>query len=141
MPRSKTSVRDEKLRLNAEPYDWNKDRLTDDEVKEFALGMHRNEIFTELHIAPQHRTPETFRMVFMGLSLVMSEFTPQEQGAYEKSPSPMVYARYQERGRDNTLPRSVNGYPIFWISHALGRDDVFRVEKKYNQITQAIEAT
>ena len=141
MPASKAFLRDEELRANAEPYDWSKSRLTDEEVKEFALGMYRQEIFTELHIAPQHRTNGgVVRMVFMGLALAASEMDPEIQGALDKSPPGMVYARYHVNGRSNTFPRSINGYPIFNECAFLSREDTDRVQDKYEEIEKALGA-
>lgn len=140
MPQSKTSIRDEQLRADAQPYDWSKSRLTDYEVKEFALGMYRQEIFTELHIAPNDRkNGGVVRMVFMGLSLAASEMDPEVQGALDKSPPGMVYARYHVNGRSNTFPRSINGYPIFNQCNFLSREDTDRVQDKYEEIVKALE--
>ena len=138
MPRSKLSVRNEELRANAKPYDWIKNRLTEDEVKEFALGMYRGEIFTELHIAPQHRNGSTVRMVFMGLALAADGMSPEMEGALDKSPPGMVYARYHVNGRSNTFPRSINGYPIFNTCAFLSREDTDRVQDKYEEIEKTL---
>ena len=67
MPQSRSDFRDEQLRANAEPYDWSKSRLTDEEVKEFALGIYRNEIFTEYHIRESDLSH--IGMIFMPLAL------------------------------------------------------------------------
>lgn len=139
MPRSRKEIRDTELRENAAPFDWSKTRLSEEEVKEFALGIYRNEIFTEMHIAPQHRNGSTVRMVFMGLALAASEHSPELQGALDKSPPGMVYARYVVDGRDNTFPRSVNGYPIFNQCAFLSREDTDRVQDKYNEIVTALD--
>lgn len=140
MPRSKADLRDEKLRENAEPYDWTKHRLTDEEVKEFALGMYRGEIFTELHIAPHDRNNGgVVRMVFMGLALAASEMDPALQGSLDKSPPGMVYARYHVDGRSNTFPRSINGYPIFNRCDFLSKDDTDRVQDKFEEIVKALD--
>ena len=139
MPQSKSNVRDEELRANAEPYDWSKSSLTDAEVKEFALGMYRGEIFTELHIAPHDRNGSTIRMVFMGLALSASEMDPTTQGALDKSPPGMVYARYHVKGRSNTFPRSINGYPIFNECAFLSVEDTNRVQDKYEEIEKALK--
>jgi hypothetical protein len=140
MPASKAFLRDEQLRADAAPYDWSKSRLTDEEVKEFALGMYRQEIFTELHIAPHDRTNGgVVRMVFMGLALAASEMDPEIQGALDKSPPGMVYARYHVNGRSNTFPRSINGYPIFNACAFLSREDTDRVQDKYEEIEKALE--
>jgi hypothetical protein len=140
MPRSKAEIRDTELRENAAPYDWAKHRLTEEEVKEFALGMYRGEIFTELSIAPQHRNSATIPMVFMGLALAASEHSPELRGSLEKSPPGMVYARYHVNGRSNTFPRAINGYPIFNECAFLSRDDTDRVQDKYNEIMTALES-
>jgi hypothetical protein len=139
MPQSKSDVRDADLRVNAEPYDWARSRLTEDEVKEFALGMYRGEIFTELHIAPHDRNSSVVRMVFMGLALAASEMDPALQGALDKSPPGMVYARYHVDGRSNTFPRSINGYPIFNRCDFLSREDTNRVQDKFEGIVKALE--
>ena len=138
MPRSKAEVHDDEVRANAAPYDWDKERLTDEQVKDFALSMYRGEIFTELHIALHDRNASTIPMVFMGLYLSMGSFSPELNGALEKSPPGMVYARYHVDGRSNTFPRSVNGYPIFNQCCFLSRDDTDRVQDKYNEIVTAL---
>lgn len=136
MPRSKSEIRDEDLRANAKPYNWGLVRLSDDEITEFAQGMLKNQIFTERHIAPGHQTSSTINMVFMGMSLAMSEMSPEIRGALEKSPPGMLYARYLVDGRDNTFPRSINGYPIFNQCAFLSKEDTNRVQDKYEEIVK-----
>ena len=138
MPRSKSDVRDEGLRENAEPFDWGRNRLSEDEVKEFALGMYLGEIFTELHIAPHDRNGGTVRMVFMGLALAADGMSPEMKGALDKSPPGMVYARYHVNGRSNTFPRMINGYPIFNACAFLSREDTDRVQDKYEEIEKTL---
>jgi hypothetical protein len=138
MPQSKSDLRDEQLRANAEPYDWSKSRLTDEEVKEFALGIYRNEIFTEYHIRESDLCHLT--MIFMPLALGAFTEDPEELGAMEKSPPGMCYARYRDaQGRDQTFPRSINGYPIFSSCAFLSKEDTVRVHEKYNEIKDALE--
>lgn len=133
MPRSKTNIRDEELRINAEPYDWSKHSLSDEQVKEFALGIIEGSIFTEMHVRPQDRN--LLGMIFM--PLMFMELSPEERGAYEKAPPGMCYAR---TGSRNTAGRSINGYPIFWSCAFLSRADTDRVQDKYNQLRAAIDA-
>jgi hypothetical protein len=136
MPQSKKDFTDKQLRENAEPYDWSKSRLTDEEVKEFALGIYRNEIFTELHVRESDRA-NLLCMIFMPLAFGLD---PEEYGSFEKSPPGMCYARYRDsRGRDQTFPRSINGYPIFSSCAFLSREDTDRVNDKYNEIKDALE--
>jgi len=136
MPRSRSEVRDEDARANAKPFNWGLVRLSDDEVTEFAQALVRGQIFTEMHIAPGHRTSGTINMVFMGMSLAMSEMTPAIKGALEKSPPGMLYAHYRVEGRDNTFPRSINGYPIFNQCAFLSKEDTNRVQDKYEEIVK-----
>ena len=139
MPQSRSDFRDEQLRANAEPYDWSKSRLTDEEVKEFALGIYRNEIFTEYHIRPSDLSHIT--LIFMPLALGAFTEDPETLGAMEKSPPGMCYARYRdEQGRDQTFPRTVNGYPIFSSCAFLSKEDTIRVHEKYNEIKDVLEA-
>lgn len=135
MPRSKSSLRDEELRANAEPYDWSTSRLTDEEVKEFALGIYRNEIFTEMHVAPHDKS--LLGMIFLPLSLG-SDMDPETRGAMEKSPPGMCYARMNSR---NMAPRSINGYPIFWSCAFLSREDTDRVQDKFEEIRKVLDAS
>jgi hypothetical protein len=135
MPQSKSDFRDLQLRENAEPYDWSKSRLTDDEVREFALGIYRNEIFTEYHIREQD-VANLVGMIF--LPMATGCFDPETLGALEKSPPGMIYARYRAQGRDQTFPRSINGYPIFSSCAFLSKEDTVRVHEKYNQIKEAL---
>jgi hypothetical protein len=134
MPRSRSEVRDEDLEENAEPFNWGLVRLSDDEITEFAQGMLKNQIFTEVNVHPRHRNATTFNMVFMGMTLAMSEMTPETRGALKKSPPGMLYAHYRVRGRDNTFPRTVNGYPIFNECGFLSKEDTNRVQDKYEEI-------
>jgi hypothetical protein len=79
-------------------------------------------------------------MVFMGLALAASEMDPEVQGAFDKSPPGMVYARYRVNGRSNTFPRSINGYPIFNQCNFLSMEDTDRVQDKYEEIVKALES-
>jgi hypothetical protein len=138
MPQSKKDFTDKELRANAEPYDWSKSRLTDDEVKEFALGIYRNEIFTEYHVREQDKK-NLLGMIFLPLALGMFADNPEQLGAMEKSPPGMCYARYHDsQGRSQTLPRNINGYPIFASCAFLSREDTDRVNEKYNQIKETL---
>ncbi len=135
MPQSKKDFTDKELRANAEPYDWSKSRLTDDEVKEFALGIYRNEIFTEIHIREQDK--HLLGSIFM--PLVLGGWVPETLGALEKSPPGMCYARYHDaQGRSQTFPRTINGYPIFASCAFLSKDDTDRVNKKYYEIKETL---
>jgi hypothetical protein len=133
MPRSKANIRDEELRINAEPYDWSKHSLSDEQVKEFALGIIQGTIFTEIHVRPQDQ--QHLGLIF--LPLMFGELSPEVKGAMEKSPPGMCYARVNSR---NMLPRSINGYPIFTSCAFLSREDTGRVQDKYNQLNAAIDA-
>lgn len=133
MPRSKTEIRDDELRRNAEPYDWTRHALTDEEVKEFALGIIQGTIFTEAMVRPQDRS--LLGMIFM--PLMFSELSPEVRGAMEKSPPGICYARMNSR---NMAGRSINGYPIFWSCAFLSRADTDRVQDKYEQLNAAIDA-
>jgi hypothetical protein len=138
MPQSKRDFTDIQLRANAEPYDWSKSRLTDEEVKEFALGIYRNEIFTEYHIR-ESDVKNLICMIFLPLALgAFSD--PEEHGALQKSPPGMCYARYRNaEGRDQTFPRSINGYPIFSSCAFLSKEDTVRVHEKYNEIKETLD--
>jgi hypothetical protein len=141
MPQSKKDFTDEQLRANAEPYDWSKSRLTDEEVKQFALGIYRNEIFTEYHIR-ESDVKNVIGMVFMPLALGMFSDDPEMLGAMEKSPPGMCYARYRdENGRDQTFPRSINGYPIFSSCAFLSKEDTVRVHEKLHEIKEMLDET
>jgi hypothetical protein len=50
----------------------------------------------------------------------------------------MVYARYHVKGRSNTFPRSINGYPIFNQCAFLSREDTDRVQDKYEEIEKTL---
>jgi len=143
MPQSKSNLRDKELRENAKPYDWSKSRLSDEEVKEFALGIYRNEIFTEYHIKEQDKA-NLLTMIFMPLMFGFEAFglnNPEIRGAFEKSPPGMCYARYYDAsGRSQTFPRSINGYPIFSSCAFLSREDTDRVNEKFYQVKAAMDA-
>ncbi len=139
MPQSKRNFTDTQLRENAEPYDWSKSRLTDKEVKEFALGIYRNEIFTEYHVRESDKA-NLLGMIFMPLAL--GGWDPETLGSLEKSPPGMCYARYHNaQGQSQTLPRSINGYPIFASCAFLSREDTDRVNKKHHEIKETLDAT
>lgn len=136
MPQSRSDFLDKELRANAEPYDWSKSRLTDEEVKEFALGIYRNEIFTEYHVREQDKA-NLLPMIFMPLAFGIDD--PEALGSLEKSPPGMCYARYHDaQGRSQTFPRSINGYPIFSSCAFLSREDTDRVNKKYQRIKDTL---
>ncbi len=138
MPRSRSEINDEALQRDAEPYDWAKSRLTDEQVKEFALGLYKNEIFTEFHVAERDK-PNLLPMIFMPLAFGITN--PETRGALEKSPPGMIYARYRNsHGRDQTAGRSINGYPIFWSCAFLSIEDTDRVHKKFYKIKEAMDA-
>ena len=140
MPQSKSNLRDKELRENAKPYDWSKSRLSDEEVKEFALGIYRNEIFTEYHIDERDKA-NLLHMIFMPLAFGTEGFDPETLGAMEKSPPGMCYARYYDAsGRSQTFPRSINGYPIFSSCAFLSREDTDRVNEKFYQVKAAMDA-
>jgi hypothetical protein len=137
MPQSRKDFTDQEIRANAEPFDWGSSRLTDEEVKQFALGIYRNEIFTEAMIRPQDKglIGQIFLPLLMG-------FDHETIGAMEKSPPGMCYARYRDsQGRDQTFPRSINGYPIFSSCAFLSIEDTNRVQDKYIEIKKTLDET
>jgi len=138
MPRSRSEINDEALQRDAEPYDWTKSRLTDEQVKEFALGLYKNEIFTEFHIDESYK-PQLLPMIFLPLAFGIQD--PETRGALQKSPPGMIYARYRDaQGRDQTFPRTFNGYPIFSSCGFLSIEDTDRVHKKYYEVKDAMDA-
>jgi hypothetical protein len=102
--------------------------LTDQEIRELALGIFRQEIFTDRHIAPtdQHITGS----IFMPLSLMSKK---QLLDLQRKQRPGMIYAKMRNAG-----PRSINGYPMFMEISLVRPDDAVKVWEEYKRISTTV---
>lgn len=102
--------------------------LTDAEIKDLALKMYRNEIFTSLQV---HHDENMLGMIFMPLIFV------DEVGIqYFKMHN--INHLYSFMG--DCMPRSINGYPCFHSMYTLTQDEAERLVKKHEQVVIAMDA-
>lgn len=101
--------------------------LTDEQVRELALGIFRNEIFTERHIAEgdMHLIASVFMPLgFMDKKAILDMQRRQRPGLF--------YAKMAECG-----PRAINGYPMFFSVSMCSMPDTEKVWAEYERLTQA----
>lgn len=102
-----------------------KTTLTNDEVKELALGIMSGAIFTDRSLGEHNN--HMLGSVFMPFLFMDDDLRKQTMKTLlpkgEKSKKMgMIYEFMDKAG-----PRSVNGLPIFHTMHVIGPDDVSRV--------------
>ena len=93
---------------------------TDEEIKQLALGVYRNEIFTSLQV-PQQESLSMLPMIFMPLALMDSK-----QIKELKNDNPCMFYAFMT----DAFPRSVNGYPIFASANYLTEEEFERFRLK-----------
>lgn len=104
--------------------------LTDEQVRELALGIFRNEIFTECHIA--ERDMNMLPTIFMPLGFMDKKAVLDMQ---RKQRPGLMYAKMAECG-----PRSVNGYPMFFSVSMCSEPDAEKVWAEHKRLTEAAKA-
>lgn len=98
--------------------------LTEAQVKELALGIFRNEIFTDRHVAPHDQ--RLMATIFMPLGLMGKK----DILALQRKQRPgMLYAKMSEAG-----PRSINGYPMFFSLSMVSEADAKKVWDEYKRL-------
>ena len=103
------------------------ERKCDDVIKELALNLYKNEIFTSLQVREQD--VHLLSSIFMPL-IFMDDLTRKAlilNGAY------CFYAEMKE-----AAPRLVNGYPMFFSMLYLDQNDTKRMLVKYEEIKEVL---
>lgn len=98
---------------------------TDTELKDLAMAIVKNEVFTHCHLDNQSDIGMVFIPLSFGLNL------PEE----DLADIGMVY-EYNSKAS----PRSVNGYPMFTSLNLLNKEDFKKVNEKINEINQALSS-
>lgn len=110
------------------PEDGDYQRLTDQQVKDLALGMLNNTIFTSMQMSDHEQN--LLQSVFMPLVFLddvwMKRFQAQK-----------ITNFYGDM--KNAMPRSINGLPIFSSMGTLDREDTMRVCEKFEAIKEAMD--
>lgn len=101
--------------------------LTDQEIQELALGIFRNEIFTERHIAETDM--KMLPTIFMPLGLMAKKDVLSMQ---RKQRPGLLYAPMAKCG-----PRAINGYPMFFEVSMCSEADAQKVWAEHTRLTQA----
>ena len=101
--------------------------LTDAEIKDLALKMYRNEIFTSLQV---HSDEKMLNMIFMPL-IAIDEVGIQWLKLHNIN---HLYSFMSD-----CMPRSINGYPCFHSMYTLTQDEAERLVKKHEQVVIAME--
>lgn len=106
-----------------EPYN----AKTTDEIKEIALGIFKGSIFTSLQIKNQFDISCVF---------IAAGFGDQIYIDWLNNNKICVFYEYL----DKSLPRTINGYPIFTSHSHLNKEDTQEVLKKYEEIKKLMES-
>lgn len=101
---------------------------TDEELKDIALKINSNEIFTDRHI-PEEQS-EMLPIVFMPLGLMSGEELTK---AFGDDPG-LAYEYMNKAG-----PRSINGFPSFFSMQVLDMEETIKVDGYIKKIRKAIE--
>lgn len=100
---------------------------TDDEIKQLALDVLGNVVFTSDHV----RSPEEVTMVFMILPLML----PEQIEELAQNKISLFYEAYKKAG-----PKGINGYPMFFSCNMLNDTDHKRLREKLVAIRSAMES-
>jgi len=101
--------------------------LTEEQISELALGIFRNEIFTERHIAEGDMRMLT--SIFMPLGFMEKKDVLAMQ---RKQRPGLLYAKMAECG-----PRAINGYPMFFSVSMCSEADAQKVWAEHKRLTEA----
>ncbi len=101
--------------------------VTDEQIREIAVGIHRRQIFCDRHI-PQEQWEEMVPRVF--LTILLGGF-----GNLDTKTLGLVWEREDKAG-----PRSCNGYPQFLSCNLLNTVDAEKVMAICRQLRDAEQA-
>ena len=126
---------------------WEHHPHSDDELKEIAKALYNNKIFSNLHMDNQNSM--TIGMVFMPLFMMGSISWPNDESRESKVIRLLLEdkeAGYKKRYQkwlsevgfifeyyDESMPRSINGMPIFASCRFLSKTDAQRMMDFYNK--------
>jgi hypothetical protein len=102
--------------------------LTDEQVSEIAMGIFKNEIFTDGHLA--ERDKRLLLSVFMPLGLMSRA---QKFEMMRKMRPGMFYAEMSKAG-----PRAINGYPMFFEVSMASEEDTAKIWTEYQRLQASI---
>jgi hypothetical protein len=95
--------------------------MTEDQLREFVLGLSDCQIFTSRHIRPDDQD-RLLGSVFLTVGLgAYKDWTKEEL-----EPIGALWEWYRAAG-----PRSINGYPCFFSHRVIHKDDWARAHKAY----------
>jgi hypothetical protein len=101
---------------------------SDKEIKELALDLFNGRIFVDRQIPKGQE--DLIMMIFMPLV-----FSGEELGKWmKKNNIDLIYGRMTD-----TMPRSINGYPIFDSIAFLDKADTVRLFEKHKEISDLID--
>lgn len=122
-------------RDNSNPYvragallEKGREKLDDKAIKDLALKIYRNEVFTSMQVHEGHM--ELLSMIFMPLMLVEDEhylYLRKENISH-------VYAYTKD-----CMPRMINGYPQFHTCYFLTDEEADKVIQKHSEIVSVME--
>jgi hypothetical protein len=102
-------------------------RLSDEQIKEYARGLHDGRLFTNFHI-PEEQALQMVPSIFMPIGMgALSSYDHTKLGA--------IVEWLEEAG-----PRSVNGYPIFMSCTVIHREDWGKITDLYHKLIAAEKA-
>lgn len=106
-------------------------QLSDEEIKNLALGIFRNEIFTDRHVG--ERDLQLLSTIFMPLGFMDRK---QKLDLQRKSRPGIFYASMANAG-----PRAINGYPMFFEVGMASTEDATKIWNEYNKLVTASQST
>ena len=99
---------------------------TAEEIKEIAIGIFKGTIFTSLQV----KNKSDIYCVFMAAG-----FGDQDYTDWLTNNKICIFYEYF----DKSLPRSINGYPIFMSHGHLNEEDTQKILEKYKEIKKVME--
>lgn len=101
--------------------------VTDEQIQEIALGLHRRQIFCDRHI-PQPQWEDMVPSVFLTIGL--GGF-----GNVDVTTLGLVWEHLDKAG-----PRSINGFPMFFSCNLLNKEDAEKVMVIVRRLKEAEKA-
>jgi hypothetical protein len=100
--------------------------LTDEQIHEIALGIFKNDIFTDRHVREGDQNLMT--MIFMPLGFLDKR---QILDLQRKARPGLLYAHMRNAG-----PRAINGYPMFMEMSMAGPQDATKIWNEYKRLSE-----
>lgn len=103
---------------------------SEQELKDVALALYKEKIFTDRHIDPGQKQ-DLIGTIFLPLIFLPEKMAEE----WEKEPPGLIYEYYDKC----QTTRAINGYPIFHSFRTLTQEETKLMLEQYNEIKEVLK--